>query len=672
MRKKIILTFVLTLLFSIPLMLNAQNKKVEKADSFLEAGEYYKAYELYIKIFPKLKDKEEKAEVSFNVGLCARNMYDTRNSILWFRKAVLYKYQNPLVHLYLADAYKMKGLYDEAREYYANYKDLVPSDERGENGLKSCDLAEEWLENPTRFNVKSINTINSRENDFAPAFAGQDTNTLYFTSTRNSANGENINANSGVNFADIYVTKKDKKGTWTAPVPATGSLNSEYDDGSCTLSNDGRTMYYTYCPVIDGVDAGCKIFVSEFSSEQWGAPVQLEISQAVTADTSMSIGQPAITPDGLTLYFVSDDKNGKGGKDIWMMSRNNKNSNWSSPQNLGSDINTKYDELYPSADNDGNLYFSTEGRIGMGGLDIFMATPKDGGGWTVENMQSPINSNANDFGIVFSPFGKNGYLSSGRNNFNGDDIFTFNQKPLDITLKGYVINDVNHAYLQDVEIELTGSDGSLKKIKTDGAGAFSVKLKEEVDYMILTSKKTFLKATGSVSTKGVDEDGKIFETELYMKPGVGNIKIQNIRYDFGDTVLREESKVALDDLVEILEINSTVTIELRAHTDYRGSDAANKKLSQGRANSVVAYLINNGIKKERLVAKGYGETEPLEVDETTAKKYPFLEVGNILSEQFILSLETEEQREICNELNRRTEFKVLSTNYGETHETFGG
>ncbi len=672
MNKLSFLILISAFLFTTSTKVFSQNKKLQKADVYMQAGEYLKAYELYVKIFPKSKKREEQAEISFKAGVCAKYMYDSQNVIKWLKKAVLYKYQDPLVHLYLADAYRTRGLYKDAKEYYANYKDLVPNDERGENGMISCDLAEEWIKTPTRFSVTEITALNTRDNDFAPSFAGADTNTLYFTSTRSSAAGSEVNANSGVNFADIYVSTKDKKGTWSVPVPVPGAVNSEFDDGSCCFSQDGRIIFFTHCPVIENKNAGCKIFTSEYSGDQWTTPQILQISNEAVADTSMSIGQPYLSPDGLTLYFVSDSKSGLGGKDIWKMTRQNKTAKWSSAENLGADINTKYDELYPSCDIKGNLYFSTEGRVGMGGLDIFKATPKENGGWTVENMKYPVNSSANDFGIVFNPFSdKIGYLSSGRNQTKGDDIYFFSQKPLNITLRGYVINEINHAYLLDVDVEITGSDGSKKTIKTDDKGSFSVKLKEDVDYMILTSKKNFLKATGSVSTKGVKEDGKIFEKELYMKPSIGNIKLKNIRYDFGDTTLREESKVALDELIEILEINSTVTIELRAHTDFRGSDPANLKLSQGRANSVVAYLINNGIKKDRLVAKGYGESEPFVVDELTAKTYPFLTVGDILNEKYILALETEEQREICHELNRRTEFKVLSENYSDNHEKFG-
>ncbi len=652
--------------------INAQSKKMQKANDYYDAGDYYNAFNLYVKLFSKTKDRGEKGQIAFKAGMCSRYMFDIQNSILWFKRAYLYKYQDPLTFLYLADAFMFKGLYDDAKENYANYKDLVPNDKRGRNGLKSCELAEKWIENPTRFYVKAVNQMNTTDNDFAPAFFGQDTTVLYFTSTRKSSNGEKINANSGERFTDIFMVQKDKKGVWTQPVPATGNLNSKFDDGSCCISPDGRIMFYTHCPIIENTDAGCKIYVSELSGDTWGDPQLLEISNEVTQDTAMSVGQPALSHDGLTLYFVSDNKRGQGGTDIWYMTRKNKSSNWSTPKNLGSQINTEYDELYPATDKDGNLYFSTNGRIGMGGLDIYKATKNKNDEWTVENMKYPINSSANDFGIAFNPYSNSGYFSSSRNIRRGDDIYQFWQKPLDITLNGFVINDINHAFLTNVDVKIIGNDGSKQDFKTNDQGAFTAKLREEVDYMIISDKKTFLKATASVSTKGVKEDGKVFETTLYMKPGVGNIKIRNIRYDFNDTTLREESKVALNELIEVLEVNSTIVIELRAHTDFRGSDKANEKLSQGRANSVVAFLIENGIAKERLKAKGYGEKSPYVVDELTAKTYSFLKKGDVLSEKFITSLTDEEQKEVCHELNRRTEFTVLSDDYKDNHEKFGG
>ncbi len=650
-----------------PIALYGQNRRIQKANTFLKAGEYLKALQLYTRIYPRLKHRQEKALVSFNAGVCQRNLMNAQGQIIWFRKAILYKYQNPLVYLYLADAYLMKGQYDNAKEYYQDYKELVPNDIRGENGIKSCNLAVQWMNKPSRYIVTPIRTINSRQNDFAPAIS-KDTNTLFFTSTRTSGKGHKINYNSGQSFADIYFAIKDKKGSWSEPLPVKGGINTDYDDGSCTLSQDGRQMYFTSCPVIQDKNMGCKIYKSTYSDEKWSSPQLVP----TFADSTISSGQPCLSYDGLTLYFVSDNPKGIGGKDIWKMTRRNPNSDaWSKPKLLSSDINTKYDELYPSVDKDGNLYFASNGRIGMGGLDIYKATPKKNGGWTVENMKYPINSNANDFAIVFNPYNNSGYLSSNRNTYKGDDIFHFYKKPLNISLKGYVINDKNHAYLSDVDVEISGSDGTTMRTKTNSSGMFNVKLHENVDYIIITSKKMFLKATGSISTKGVKQDGKVFEIEIYMKPSVGLVQIPNIRYDFNDTTLREESKVALDELIQILNINPNVVIELRANTDYRGSKESNIKLSQGRANSVVAYLVAHGINKKRLIAKGMGESSPLVVDKLIAEKYPFLKVGDVLTEDFIKSLPTQEEQEICNELNRRTEFKVISENFKDNYERFG-
>ena len=352
------------------------------------------------------------------------------------------------------------------------------------------------------------------------------------------------------------------------------------------------------------------------------------------------------------------------------MKRKSKTANWMPPEILGPEINTKYDELYPSLDADGNLYFSSNGRVGMGGYDIYKAHKNDEGKWVVENLKYPINSSANDLSIYFNPYTNSGYFSSSRVFMKGDDIYHFYLKPLKIKLQGYVINDVNHAYIPDAEIELSGSDGSIKKVKTDFNGFFTLDLKENIDYSIVCLKHLFLKSVTTVSTKGVKEDGKVFDTQIYLVPATGKVKIPNIRYDFNDTTLREESKVALDELIELLNVNPNVQIELRANTDYRGSDEYNLKLSQGRANSVVKYLVNHGIKKDRLVPKGYGSSDPVIVDALTAQKYPFLKEGDVLTKDFILTL-TEEEQEICNELNRRTEFKVLSTEFKDNYETFG-
>jgi len=666
MKTKILPIFIVFLLI-LPIVTNAQSRKMIKADEYLAAGEYFDASELYVKLYSKAKQTDEKAEISFKLGLCYRQLIDVRQSITWFKRAILYKYQDPIANLYLADAYKMKGLYDEAKEYYANYKDLVPNDQRADNGIVSCDLAVEWLDNPTRYYVNDLSNINSRQNDFAP-FVASDTNKIYFTSTRSSANGSNFNSNSGQNFADIFMSQKDTRGRWSQPAPIVGDVNGEFDDGTCFLVPDGRTMYFTNCPVIENENAGCKIYKSTFSSDKWNTPELIEIFQ----DSSISVGHPFISSDMLTLYFVSDNPDGgQGGKDIWKMTRNSTSDSWRTPTNLGSEINTEYDELYPSMDNEGNLYFSTDGRIGMGGLDIFKATPTTDG-WEVKNLKHPVNSSANDFGMAFNPSDNSrGYFSSTRNAAKGDDIYSFYLRPIVVTLNGAVRNDANKAFITDVNVEITGSDGSIIRVQTSATGSFTAKLKANVDYKIVSSKRTYLKATGSVSTKGIVDDGKVFDIELFMNSTVGDVKIPNIRYDLGDTVLRQESFIALDNLIDILNINPTAKIELRAHTDFRGSDPANLKLSQGRANSVVDYLVANGIDKTRLVPKGYGETAPYTVNSVDAATYDFLNDGDVLSEPFINALSNPDHQEICHQLNRRTEFRVLEIDWGDNYETFG-
>jgi len=645
----------------------SQNKKMEKANSYYEAGEYLEAIELYEKLYSKAKDKKEKAKISFNTGNCCRMMYDVNGSLKWYKRAIIYKYQNPISNLYLANSYKMKEEYEDAKEYYTNYKNLVPDDPRGEDGIISCDLAMKWLENPTRYKLREIRYFNTKYNDFAPAYAGDSTD-IYFTSTREGTTGKEINKNSGESFADLFFIRKDKKGKWSEAVPAEGMINTPFDEGSCSLTPNGRTMYYTSCEVINGKDVGCKILKSSISEGKWGTPETIKIF----SDTAISVGHPHITPNELTLFFVADHpERGIGGKDIWKMERKTKSANWNSPQILGSDVNTKYNELFPTTDLDGNLYFSSDGRIGMGGLDIFIAKPNENGTYEVENMKSPINSFANDFAIIFNPFDnkKNGYVTSSRESGKKDDIFYFYQKPLEIILKGYVRNKKNRAFMPGVEVKLDGSNGELLKTTTGDTGDFTFKLSEDTDYSFITTMKNYLKGKGEETTKGITV-ATTMNIEIFMEPALGDIKISNIEYALGDTTLSELSKVSLGELIELLEFNP-ITIELKAHTDYRGSDKDNLKLSQGRANSVVAFLIENGIDKNRLVPKGYGESSPVKIDSETAKTYPFLKQGDVLNPDFIDALEAKENKDICHQLNRRTEFKVLSSNWGETYTPFG-
>ena len=648
-------------LFAVPV--SAQNKKVDKALTYYNSGEYTKCQELLVKYFPKIKDKPTKGQVAFYLGECARNMSNSREAEKWYKKAVQAKYSNPLATLYLADALKMRGSYEDASAQYSNYQDLVPEDKRGEQGVKDCETALKWIANPTRYIVWNARWLNDKESDFAPCF-GQDSTDIYYTSAREASMGNDKNANSGTNYTDIFFSTKDKKGKWSIPVPVDGAVNTAFDEGSPFVTPDGNTMYFTSCKNFKGQSLGCKIYFSNLEDGKWTNPEEV----ALFRDSSISVGHPCLSPDGKTLYFSCDAPDGKGGKDIWKATREGKNS-WSHPVNMGEKINTAGDELFPFAAEDGSFYFSSNGRGGMGGLDIFKYYTKDGK-TLCENMKYPINSSADDYGIKFFKTYKKGYFSSNREGSRGDDIWGFMLPPVKVSIEGIVKNEENMIAIDGAKIAMTSTDGTQLDGKTNGAGKFTFQLAENNDYMFITEKAGYLKGVGKETTRGLT-DNTVLHIEILMTPLLNVIELENIEYDFNQATLREESKVALDLLVDILNVNNTITIELRSNTDFRGSDEANMTLSQARAQSVVDYLIIKGIAADRLQSKGMGESNPIKVSKKTADKYPFLKEGDVLDEAYINKLENNQDKEICHQLNRRTEFVVLRTDYKETGIPFG-
>ncbi len=659
------------LLFTFIIILNtnfsfAQEKKMRKADEAFYAGEYFKAIELYQKIYSKASTKILKAELGFKLGECYRKMNIPRKAEKWYKKAVRYKYQDPMAVLYLADAMRMNEKYDEAKEYYQEFHDLVPNDKRGKRGIQSCELALKWMDNPERFVVNNVKDLNSKQSDFRPEYF-KDNSTLYFTSTREGATGDKFNNNSGQNFSDIFISMKDRKGEWSHPVPIEGPVNTEFDDGATSINLDGTEMYYTSCKAIKNEAVGCQIYHTSMVGGLWSAPELVPLFK----DSSISVGHPAISPDELTLYFVAETPKGKGGKDIWKVERSSVGGSWGIPVNLGSAINTEGDEMFPYVRDNGEFYFSSNGHIGLGGLDIFKYVKNDEGNMVVENMKSPINSPADDFGIIFEKGKDRGYFSSTRQGGRGnDDIYSFYLPPLVFTLQGTVKDDATENPIPEAKVKLIGSDGTSRETNSGVDGKFKFKLKPETDYIITTQKERYLKGKAKESTKGLTKSQELV-VDIFMPHISQTIEVENIFYDLNKADLRPESTVALDGLVEILNDNPNVTIELSAHTDFRGSKEANLDLSQRRAQAVVDYLIKKGIKADRLIAKGYGEDKPKKVTKKIAAKYPFLHVGDVLDEDFINHLPTQEQKEIAHQINRRTEFKVIRTDYQESGIKFG-
>jgi peptidoglycan-associated lipoprotein len=641
----------------------AQSKKAVKAFSTFDAGEYYDAIDQFKDAYQKTADKKEKLNMAFHIAECYRLTNNPQQAELWYSKVIAKNFENPIAILRYAEALKMNEEYEEAKIQFQAYKELVPNDPRGADGVISCDLAVEWEEYPNGYVVEEMKFLNTKFSDYSPFYARDDYQQLYFTSSREETTGQSEHGGTGQGFADIFVSTMDRKGRWSTPVPLEEPVNTEAEEGTPALSSDYNTLYFTRCNVSKRKALGCEIYTADRSGEKW-TKVQ---SLALESD-SITVAHPAISSDELTLYFVSDmagsikSYEGRNSKDIWKVSRTSVSSDWGEPENLGSTINTPGDEVFPFVHHDGTLYFASNGHIGMGGLDIYKAVLNKAGEWEVENMQYPINSPSDDFGIVFESERESGFLSSSRKGRGDDDIYSFILPPLKFSITGIVKDEKTDEPIEDAVVKSISSSGITLESKTGRDGSFKFMLVGGVDYVFIASREGYLKGKERETTKGLTQSTE-FETEIYLSPIDKPIEIENIFFELDKADLRPESIVSLDQLVETLNDNPNITIELGSHTDARASDAYNLDLSRRRAQSVVNYLISKNIARDRLIAKGYGESTPKIVDRKDNEAYPFLPVGTRLTEEYINSLKDEDQQEMAHFLNRRTEFKVIRTDY---------
>ena len=313
----------------------------------------------------------------------------------------------------------------------------------------------------------------------------------------------------------------------------------------------------------------------------------------------------------------------------------------------------------------GDLYFSSDGHPGMGGLDIFKATPDSLQGWIVENQQYPLNSSADDFGMTFDGIHNRGYFSSSRGDVNKgwENIYSFECPEILQTVTGWLY-ERDGFELPTALVYVVGNDGTNEKLSVRGDGSFTMVLNPGVDYVFLGTCKGYLNVKQELSVEPSNESVE-YIMQFPLPPINVPVLINNIFYEFDRATLTEESTTALDSLVVMMNDNPSITIELAAHCDYKGEDAYNERLSQRRAESVVNYLIAHGIKADRLIPVGYGESRPKIVRKRLADTHSFLHEGDTLTEDYILKLKDDEQ-EICNAINRRTEFRVLRTTYGTT------
>jgi peptidoglycan-associated lipoprotein len=656
---KFLVVAIIAGLFSI----NAQAQKdhLEVANLAYEAQEYYKAITLLKKAYSKEKDKANKAEIIYKTAQCYRFVNDAKQSETWYRKALKLKYPEPKVQLYYAEALKANGKFEDAIVEYEKYAELAPEDPRGKNGAEACALAQKWIDNPSRYVVENTVQLNGKYMDFTPSYASADHKQLYFTSSRNGAAGNDIDGWTGQGFTDVFESTIDNKGKWSKPKPLPATVNSVFNEGAAVMNADFSEMIFTRCGVKKKVKMGCELYHTKKEGSNWSEPELLPFFLKDEGDdsTQVTVGHPALSADGKTLVFASDAEGGKGGRDLWKSVYDEEKKRWGAPTNLG-DLNTQGDEMYPFIHNDGTLYFASNGHIGMGGLDIFMAEAQGETWGNITNMRYPINSSGDDFAIIFEKEQEKGYFTSNREDGKGsDDIYSFLLPALKFTLCGTVTDFKTKKAINEATVSIVGTDGSSLETTTDAQGKYCFDLSPATSYVITAGKKDYyLNKTGKTTTVGFEEDKDLVH-DFELDPINRVIDLPNIFYDLGKWDLRPESKVALDGLIETLNDNPTIVIELGSHTDTRASDSYNLSLSQKRAQSVVDYLIENDIAEARLVAKGYGETTPKVLDNAVGE-FP---KGSVINDAFIAKLSTEELKEEAHQLNRRTEFKVLRNDY---------
>lgn len=644
---------------AVALMLHscAADNAMRKGEKFLAIGEYHDAAEQFKKAYTKTPTKERqlRGQRALKMAHCYRHISSTQKAISAYRNALRYNVATLDDRLDYARLLLKNGEYKRALTEFELLKDSMPNNVLVRNGLLSAKMAPKWKEQGSDYTVKKMTEFNSRRTDYCPVLAGDQWDRLYFSSTRNDALGDELSGITGAKPGDIFFSDKDDKGKWSKPQTIESGLNTEYDEGACCLSPDGSTMYLTQCLSDASYPRFAQIVTAQRSDASWGKTTPLFI----TNDTLSAYAHPAVSPDGEWLYFVSDMPGGKGGLDIWRM-RLTANGPVG-VENLGEPINTPGDEMFPTFRPNGDFYFSSDGHPGFGGLDIFIATVGEDGKYHLSHPGYPLNSQGDDFGMTFQGQLNQGFFSSNRGDGRGwDHIYSFYNPEIVQTIRGWIYEQDGYE-LTAGEARIVGTDGTNLRLGVRGDGSFEYVVKPGVDYIILAMCDGFLNHKEEIHVDSVKES-KVYDLQFPLASISAPVLIDNIFYAFDKATLLPESKNALDSLILMLNENPNITIELSAHTDYRGAEDYNKKLSQKRAESVVNYLINHGIAADRLTAVGYGEEKPKTIRRKVAERYPWLKENDVLTEEFILKLKPEQQ-ETANALNRRTEFKVLRTTY---------
>ncbi|TPE45630.1 flagellar motor protein MotB [Pontibacter mangrovi] len=637
---------------------------MKQADKYFNNFEFSLALDAYKKVLEK---EEPSLQVVQRIADSYRILNNSKEAEFWYAQAIAFPNADPAnIYLY-AESAKRNANYAKAKQLFQEYSEKVPAQrELAMRMAASCDTALKWMTYPKPYEIEQLEAVNSEGADFSPV---RTKDGLFFSSDRLEANNKrqtDRNNWTGNGYIQMYFAMKQTDSTWTNPEPLPSSINTSYHNGPADYLEKEQTLYFTRTRVVKkraasgnnsdptswfkGSDNGTHtnrhgIYMATYNGKKWEKKVE-EFKYNNTDE--FSIGHPAITQDGKVLYFVSDMPGGFGETDVYYSERQPDGS-WGQPINAGPVINTSGRESFASLGDDGNLYFSSDGHMGMGGLDIFKAIGKHRSWTAVENMKHPINTSQDDFGIQVDSSGTKGMLSSSRFSENGfDDILTFEEYTVPCVLVGIgktVERTSKEGAVQTVKEPIVGAtlqlytDGSeeYEEQTSDENGNFSFPIVAGTKYIIKGSKDGYLTQSVTFTPECLYKTDTV-QVELVFVRDTPNVPVlvENIYYDLDKFDIKPAAAKELNKLVRMLQDNPSIRIELSSHTDSRQTDEYNQVLSQLRAQSAVDYLVSKGIDRNRLVAKGYGESRLINKCDDGVSC-------------------TEEQHQ----QNRRTEFKIL-------------
>lgn len=654
---------LLFLLLSLLLLSCGAERYVRRGEKAVSLGEWYDAGVAFRRAYQltPARQRDQRGELAARMAQCYERSLQTARAVAALRSVIRYNKATLQTHRTLGRLLMQQGQYREAVAELRLVLDSLPRDPLAAAALQGA-LHEDSVRRATvsssRYTVRRVEALSSRRADYSPMLLPDDPTRIYFSSTRDEALGDEVSGVTGTKQADIFYAERDQQGRWSKPEPVSGGLCTAMEEATPAFSPDGKEMLITQCLTDPTYPRYAQICASQRADAAWGKPAPLKL----TADTLSSFAHPAYSPDGQWLYFVSDMPGGLGGLDIWRVRVTA--AGFGGVENVGAPINTAGNEMFPTFRPNGDLYFSSDGHPGLGGLDIFIAHPVGAGKFRLSHPDAPLNSRGDDFGMTFEGKANRGFFSSNRGDARGyDHIYSFDCPEIQHIVRGWVY-EMGGYELPAAQVRVVADDGTNKRLSVRTDGSFSLEVQPGTRYLLMASCPGFLNHQEQITLPTSLKQSSDTTLQFALANITAPVLIDNIFYDFDRATLRDTSRVALDKLVELLRQNPHVVIELSAHCDYKGSADYNLKLSQRRAEAVTAYLRTHGIAAERLRAVGRGKEQPHRVTKRQAALLPWLHEGQELSEAFVTSLTDARQRDVCDQLNRRTEFRVVSTTYG--------